>query len=287
MKNLVVIGTGLIGGSFALALKSSKTIDRVVGIGRSMQNLARALELGVVDEIGDVTAVQDADLVLVAVPVAQMRSVLASIVPHLTAATLITDAGSTKQDVIAAARQTLGAHFPRFVPAHPIAGGEKSGAESARDDLFEGKNVVLTPLAETDRDAVDQVRDVWLATGARVRDMLPEEHDRVLAAVSHLPHVLAFTLVDYISSKANADILFDFAAGGFRDFTRIAGSSPEMWRDIALANRAALLDEVTDYRRKLAEFERLLGENDGQALQDLFARAQTARNAWLADKGER
>ena len=286
MKNLVVIGIGLIGGSFALALKCSNATVRVVGVGRSKQNLARALELGVIDEIGDVTAVRDADLVLLAVPVAQTRGVLTSIVPHLTPATLITDAGSTKQDVIAEARQTLGAHFPRFVPAHPIAGGEKSGAENARSDLFRGKNVVLTPLAETNREAVDRVRDAWLATGAKIRDMLPEEHDRVFAAVSHLPHVLAFTLVDYVASKTNAKTLFDFAAGGFRDFTRIASSSPEMWRDIALANRAALLEEIKDYQRELANLERLLGEGDGRGVEQLFARAQAAREAWLADKGQ-
>jgi prephenate dehydrogenase len=284
--NLVVIGAGLIGGSFALALKSAGVVGRAIGVGRSRDNLARALELGVIDEIAEPAAVRDADLVLLAVPVAQTTSVLSAITPHLTSQTLITDAGSTKQDVVAAARQTLGAHFPRFIPAHPIAGGEKTGAENARADLFRGRKVVLTPLAETSREALDRVRDIWLATGAHVSDMLPEEHDRVFAAISHLPHILAFALVACVSSKENAATLLDFAAAGFRDFTRIASSSPEMWRDICIANREALLLELDGYQRELGNLQRLIAAADENALYALFSRAREARGNWLTAKGE-
>jgi prephenate dehydrogenase len=287
VNKLVIIGAGLIGGSFALALKSAKAVKRVVGVGRSEKNLALARKLGIIDEASDAAgALAGANLVLIAVPVAQTQSVLASIVPHLEPETLITDAGSTKQDVVAAARHELGAHFPRFIPAHPIAGGEKSGAEAARADLFRGRNVVLTPLAETDRDALDRVREAWLAAGAKVRDMLPAEHDQVFAAVSHLPHALAYALVDCIAGKQNAKELFDFAAGGFRDFTRIAGSSPEMWRDICIANRNALLVELNDYQRKLAQLEHLIGERNAAALEQLFARARAAREKWISEREE-
>ncbi len=258
-----------------------------MGVGRSQENLVRALDLGIVDEIAEASrALKGAELVMIAVPVAQTARVLAEITPYLTTSTIVTDAGSTKQDVVAAARQTMGAHFPRFVPAHPIAGGERSGAQAAQGDLFRDKNVVLTPLAETDREALDFVTEAWLAVGAKVRQMLPEDHDRIFAAVSHLPHLLAYALVDCLAARANAGELFGFAAGGFRDFTRIASSSPEMWRDICLANREALNAELNDYQRELAEVQRLISEANVEALGQLFVRARNARNEWLAGKGE-
>lgn len=287
IEKLVVVGPGLIGGSFALALKSAGKVERVVGVGRSRENLAHALERGMIDEVANLPdAMNDAQLALIAVPVAQTSKVLATMVAHLESRTLITDAGSTKQDVVAAARRELGAHFPRFVPAHPIAGGERSGAQAARSDLFRGKNVVLTPLAETDREAVDFVAEAWIATGAKVRQMLPEEHDRIFAAVSHLPHLLAFALVHYIAERDNAETLFDFAAGGFRDFTRIASSSSEMWRDIAIANRGTLLFEVENYRYELAKLQQLIEAGDASALHAFFSRAREAREQWLAGKSE-
>lgn len=287
IDKLVVIGAGLIGGSFALALKSAKAVRRVAGVGRSEVNLARALELGIIDEASDAAgALKGADLVLLAVPVAQTANVLASITPHLESSTIVTDAGSTKNDVVAAARRELGAHFARFIPGHPIAGGEQSGAQAARADLFRGKNVLLTPLAETDREALDFVTAGWLATGARVHEMLPKEHDQVLAAVSHLPHVLAYALVDCIAGRENAERLFGFAAGGFRDFTRIASSSPEMWRDICVANREALAAELNEYQRTIAKLQRWIAEGNGEALEQLFERARAARNEWLTKKGQ-
>ena len=283
VRRLAVIGVGLIGGSTALALKRAGAVDRVVGIGRSRANLERALELGVIDEIATdpASGVQGADAVLVAVPVGQFDAVLRAIAPKLEPDVMVTDGGSTKQDVIAVARPALGASWSRFVPAHPIAGAEHSGVEAARADLYDGRNVVLTPVPETASDAVHRAEALWRKCGARVARMGAEEHDQVFAAVSHLPHVLAFALVAMIAERPDAERLFSFAAGGFRDFTRIASSSPEMWRDIALANRAALLAEIGRYDQALAHMRELVAAGDGEGLQALFAQSRAARNAWL------
>ena len=283
VRRLAVIGVGLIGGSTALALKRAGSVERVVGIGRGRANLERALELGVVDEIAADAAsgVEGADAVVVAVPVGQFDGVLRAIAPRLDADVLVTDGGSTKQDVIAVARPALGGHWPRFVPAHPIAGAEHSGVDAARADLYDGRNVVLTPVPETAPDAVDRAESLWKQCGARVARMSAAEHDGVFAAVSHLPHVLAYALVAMIAERADAERLFAFAAGGFRDFTRIASSSPEMWRDIALANRDALLGEIDRYGAALASVRELVAAADGEALERLFAQSRDARNAWL------
>ena len=286
-QRLAVIGVGLIGGSVALALKRAGAVGHVVGIGRGRPNLERALALGVIDEIASdpPSGVARADTVVVAVPVGQFDAVLRSVRPALAADAVITDGGSTKQDVIAAARPALGERWPRFVPAHPIAGAEHSGVEAARADLFDGRNVVLTPLPETDADATARAETLWAQCGARVARMAPAEHDRVFAAVSHLPHVLAYTLVSMIAQRPEAGQLFGFAAGGFRDFTRIASSSPEMWRDIALANRDALLAEIDAYGEALASVRALVAAGDGTALERLFAEAREARDAWLRGRG--
>jgi len=282
-QRLAVIGVGLIGGSVALALRRAGVVGHVVGIGRGRANLERALALGVIDEIATDPAagVAQADTVVVAVPVGQFDAVLRAIRPALARDAVITDGGSTKQDVIAAARPALGERWPRFVPAHPIAGAEHSGVEAARADLFDGRNVVLTPVGETDADAVARAELLWTNCGARVARMGPAEHDRVLAAVSHLPHVLAYALVSMIAKRADAGQLFGFAAGGFRDFTRIASSSPEMWRDIALANRDALLAEIDAYGVVLEAVRDLVAGRDGAGLEGLFAEAREAREAWL------
>jgi prephenate dehydrogenase len=283
VQRLAVIGVGLIGGSVALALKRAGAVGHVVGIGRGRANLERALALGVIDEIATDAAagVAGADMVVVAVPVGQFEAVLRAARPGLAGDVVITDGGSTKQDVVAAARPALGERWPRFVPAHPIAGAEHSGVEAARADLFDGRNVVLTPLAETDADATARADALWAQCGARVARMAPAEHDRVFAAVSHLPHVLAFALVSMIAKRPEAGQLFGFAAGGFRDFTRIASSSPEMWRDIALANRAALLVEMDAYGKALDGVRALVAAGDGPALEALFSGARDARDAWL------
>ena len=283
LNKLVIFGVGLIGGSFALALKRARAVRRIVGVGRSRDNLKKALKLRVIDEIADspAQAVRDADLVLLAMPMGQMRPVMRAIAPHLEPHAIVSDAGSTKQDVVAIAKECLALHLRRFVPAHPIAGAELSGVAAARADLFVHKNLVLTPLAHTDKKALQRVKDLWLACGAEVSTMTPRRHDEIFAAVSHLPHLLAYALVDAIANKANSADLFKHAAGGFRDFTRIAGSSPEMWRDIALSNRRILLKELAHYQRQLQRLGGLLKRNEGKALEKIFAHAREARRKWL------
>ena len=281
---LVVVGVGLIGGSLALALRAKDAVREVVGVGRSQRNMDDALRLGIIDraETDLRIALHGADVVLVATPVAQMPRVFAEIAPALEPQTLVTDGGSTKQDVIAAARAAFGARIHQFVPGHPIAGTEQTGASAAFPELFRNRKVVLTPLPENPQSAASMVRAMWETTGATVIDMSAERHDAILAAVSHLPHLLAFGLVEELALRPDAADYFRFAAGGFRDFTRIASSSPEMWRDIALANRSFLLDELQRYRGQLERLEQLVASADGDALFRLFATARAAPNDWLA-----
>jgi prephenate dehydrogenase len=282
INKLVLVGAGLIGGSFSLALKRAAQVGTVVGVGRTATTMVEAKRLGVVDEVAtDYTCVADADLVMLAMPVGQTHSVLRALAPHLGPSTVVTDAGSTKCDVIAAARAELGAKFSNFVPGHPVAGTEHSGPKAAFPELFRDRRVVLTPLAETDAKGLDLVREAWLACGARVFDLSPEAHDHVLATVSHLPHLLAFALVDQVANEDNARELFSFAAGGFRDFTRIASSNPEMWRDICVANREALLVELTKYESRLDVLRGFLMKADGSSMEKVFSRARDARNRWL------
>jgi prephenate dehydrogenase len=280
MKRLAVIGVGLIGGSFALGLKKAKAVSHVVGVGRNVANLKLALERGIIDAIAPdpAAAARDADLVLVATPVAQFPAVFASLAESKA---LITDGGSTKRDVIAAARKALGKRIGRFVPAHPIAGAEKSGAAAAKAELFQGRRVVITPMKENARASVAAVEAAWSACGAKVSRMDAEEHDAVLAAVSHLPHVLAYALVHDVAKRNNSAQLFSFAAGGFRDFTRIASSHPEMWRDICLANRDRLLQELKLYANELGSIRKLIDNSDGAGLEKLFAAAREARDKWI------
>ena len=288
-QRVAIIGVGLIGGSFALALKQAKACAHVAGAGRDPANLELALERGIIDSIHqDAAAAADgADLVLLATPVAQYPKLLAQVAKKLKPGALVTDAGSTKRDVIAAARTALEGRIGQFVPAHPIAGAEKSGAGAASAELFRGRRVVLTPLAENKEEAVAKIDQAWSSCGARTERMGAEEHDAVLAAVSHLPHLLAFALVDDIVGRKNAAQLFSFAAGGFRDFTRIASSHPEMWRDICVANSDRLLAELEAFSAKLAEIGRLVRERDGESLEKIFARAREARNSWLKTIGPR
>ena len=280
---LAVIGVGLIGGSFALALKKAGKVSHVVGAGRNRANLDLARERGIVDSIASdaAAAARDADVILVAAPVAQFTAIFGSLASGLKAGAIITDAGSTKRDVVAAARAALGAKIGQFVPAHPVAGAEKSGAAAASAELFRARRVVLTPLEENSPATVAKVQALWEACGARITRLEPEEHDAVLAAVSHLPHLLAYALVHDIARRDNAEQLFSYAAGGFRDFTRIASSHPEMWRDICIANRDRLLAELGRYQDKLGGVGRLLQAGDAAGLEKLFAEARQARDQWL------
>ncbi len=281
IRRLAVVGTGLIGGSLALALKQAGEVGEVVGLGRRRATLEQARSHGLIDVIAESPAqIGGADVVMLATPMGQMQGVLREIAPHLGENTIITDAGSTKCDLIAAARELLGARFSRFVPGHPIAGAESNGPQAARADLFIGRNVVLCPTAETDAAAAETVTALWQATGAQVVRMDAAHHDRIFAAVSHLPHLAAFALVDDLAARPEAEEFFRYAASGFRDFTRIAGSNPEMWRDIALANREALLAELSAYMNKLGEIAAALETSDAAALERIFSRASLARRKW-------
>lgn len=286
LKSIAVIGVGLIGGSFALAMRRAGAAARVVGVDRDNQALERAAALGVIDTAADSAseAAAGADLVFVSVPVRAIGPVLHDVALGLGPDAVVTDAGSTKSDVVATAAAELRERMPRFVPGHPIAGREASGVDAAAADLFRGARVVLTPEAGTSADAMALVRACWEACGARVTAMPAQAHDRIFATVSHLPHLLAFALVSEIVSRPDAAELLGFAAGGFRDFTRIAGSSPEMWRDIALANREAVLAEIDRYAARVAVFRELVDKGDGPGLQRLMSEARNARRSWTGGK---
>lgn len=286
INKLVVIGVGLIGGSFALALKRAGMVRQVVGVGRSRKNLKDALRLGVIDkaETDAAHAVAGADLVLVGAPVGQMPGIFARIAPFLSPQTVVTDAGSTKQDVIKAARKHLGAHYPMFVPAHPIAGTEHSGAAAAFPELFRDRNLILLPQKETKAAAVRLVRSAWAACGANIVRLDAAEHDEIFGAVSHLPHVVAFALVNLLGQRRDAKRLLGFSGGGLRDTVRIAGSSPEMWRDICVANRGALVPLLDGYISELEAARASLAAGDGDALESMFSAAQQARARWLVKR---
>ena len=283
LDKIAIFGVGLIGGSFALALKQAGAVRQVVGVGRRRASLERALELGIIDEIAEsaADAVVAADLVLLAAPVAQTEKILREIGQALGPATVVTDAGSTKSDVVAAARRALGDKVAQFVPGHPIAGGEMNGPDAALPGLYAGKKVVLAALPENGEQQVERVAAAWRSCGASIFRLSAERHDRVFAAVSHLPHLLAYALVDDIARKPDAALLFQYAASGFRDFTRIAGSSPEMWRDITLANRDAMLTELDAYISQLQRMREMLEASDGAALEAVYANARQAREEWI------
>lgn len=290
ISKLVIIGVGLIGGSFAQALRRAGLVKHITGIGRSPENMQCALELGIIDEqTGDfAAALSGADFVLLAVPVKQAARVLQQIAPYLEDRTVISDVGSTKQNVVNAARAYLGKHISRFIPAHPIAGTEFSGAEAAFPDLFQDKPVILTPLQENDQQAIVHVAALWRYCGARVSSMQPERHDQILAAISHLPHILAFSLMQHIQtqsltlSEGNPLELLRLAGSSLNGMTRIAASSPEMWRDICLDNRTALLAQIEAYQLELSKLQQILTDHDSEALEKLFSEARITRRNWSA-----
>ena len=282
IKRVAFVGVGLIGGSFALGLRRAGVTSTIVACDRDPQALERAVALGVIDETAGSPseAARGADLIVAAVPVRAMGPVLHDVALTMAPHAVVTDVGSTKADVVRIAGEELRERAGRFVPGHPIAGREASGVDAAAADLFKGARVVLTPSQETQAEAVDTVRLAWEAVGARVTMLEARAHDRIFAAVSHLPHILSFALVSELAERPDAAELFAFAAGGFRDFTRIAGSSPEMWRDVALQNRDALLEEIDRYEARLAVFRELIARGDGPGLERLMAEARSARRAW-------
>ncbi len=286
INRLAIIGVGLIGGSLARALRRAGACHHISGYGHDESSLKRAVELGVIDDYStDITrVVSDADMVVLATPLATMEPLLRRMMPALQPHTIITDVGSAKGSVVQAARNALDGRLQRFVPGHPIAGTEQSGVEASFADLFVDHMVILTPLEENDTTAVERVSCMWEACGATVVSLSVEQHDQVLAATSHLPHVLAFALVDCLAGLKEHDEIFRFSAGGFRDFTRIASSSPEMWSDICISNRDNLLKVIGQYERRLAEISTMIANNDRDSLREVFTRVKQTRDTMLAER---
>lgn len=282
ITRLCIFGVGLIGGSLALALRRAGLCESVIGCSRDEANLQAAQALGVIDEysLDPVQAVAGADMILLATPLGAMTSVLSSIKDRMPAQAVLTDVGSAKACVVEAVRTVFGRVPGYFVPGHPIAGTEQSGVQAAFADLYCGRRVVLTPLQETDADALERVRAMWQAAGAEVEEMAVDMHDTVLAATSHLPHMAAFALVDSLARMGDHEAIFRYAAGGFRDFTRIASSDPIMWRDICLSNRSALMAMLARYRADLADIEQAIEQGDGDSLLAIFSRAKQARDTF-------
>jgi len=279
---LGLIGCGLMGGSFALALKHAGLVQRVVGYSPSPTTVQKALQLGVIDAVASsaLQAASGADIVLVAVPVSVTEATLQQIAPAITPHMLVMDVGSTKADVLAAAQRALGSGIGSFVPAHPIAGKEKAGVEHADAKLYQSCQVILTPTADTLDQQRQQALQVWQALGCKVVQMSPEDHDAAFAAVSHFPHLLAFALMNAITGQPQGQEFLSLAGPGFRDFSRIAASDPKVWRDILLSNRQQLLLQSQQLQSQLHAFESLLLQGDGAAVEALIARASTARSEW-------
>lgn len=285
INRLAIIGVGLIGGSLALSLKQKGAVNEVIGYSRSEAARQQALELDIIDQAATslAEAVDNADMVFVAVPLGAMATVFEAMAGHLSPEAIITDGGSAKTQVVEAARKALGDKFCQFVPGHPIAGTEKSGPAAAFAELYQDHRIVLTPVADTDAAATAMVKQMWQLTGAEVFEMDVEHHDTVLAATSHLPHVLAFNLVGMLAERDDCDEVLRYAAGGFRDFSRIASSDAVMWRDICLGNRDAILALLEQYHQGISRIEQAIRDGDGDYMIDVFSRAKKARDTRFAD----
>ncbi len=283
---LAVIGVGLIGGSFAAALRDRAAVGRVLGVGRQASSLAQARDLGLIDEAVSLEqAARQADLIFLAMPVGATQTILSGLKPFLRDGTIVTDGGSTKANVVAAARAALGERIGQFIPGHPIAGGEKTGPAAAEAGLYRGRNVILTPLEENASQAKAYLTRVWESCGARVMAMDAEVHDTILASVSHVPHLLSSVFMWQVATSHDSDLRMALAGSGFRDFTRIAAGSAEIWRDIFLANRSAVLSELQDVKAALSRAEQALQDADGDELQDFLERAALARRFWGSRSG--
>jgi len=281
IDTLSIIGVGLIGSSLSLALKEAGSVGRVIGFGRNRENLEKGVEIGVLDgfEASIKAAVADADVIVVAVPLGAMQAVFSELANSIKKDAVITDVGSTKGSVVTAARAELGENLKRFVPGHPIAGGEMSGVEAGYASLYQKRRVILTPLTQTDPDAISRIESMWRVCGAIIEHLDIEHHDKVLGATSHLPHMLAYALVHHLSNLNEHEEIFRYAAGGFRDFTRIASSDPVMWRDVCLANGAELVRLIEQYQRELDRINVAIKSGDADELLSLFGRAKSERDS--------
>ena len=283
IKRLAVIGVGLIGGSYARALRAAGQVEEIIGCGRSRENLERAVELGVIDtyshDIGE--AVEGADLVFLAVPLGAIRAAFEAMKGHLSDKAIITDAGSVKGSVIRDCEEVFGAMLPNFVPGHPIAGTEQNGVEASFAELYQNRRVILTPVCQTNESAIALVHATWRYCGAEVTRMFAVDHDRILAATSHLPHMLAYALVDMLARMDDKEEMFRYAAGGFRDFTRIASSNPVMWRDICIANKDQLATLVEDFAAELQLLATSIRAGEQQQLEQIFENAKSTRDSFI------
>ena len=285
IERLAIIGVGMIGASLALALKQARAVNHVVGCGRNQLNLQKGMDLGVIDSYtaSIAEAASSADVVVLATPLGAMKQVFEQIADIVAEHTVITDTGSAKQSVIRVAQAALGDKMSQFVPGHPIAGAENSGVEAGLADLYQNRRVILTPLESTDPEAVARIESMWQACGASIEYLGVEHHDRVLAATSHLPHMLAYGLVNYLSSLNDHDEIFKFAAGGFRDFTRIASSDPVMWRDVCISNGEALLTLIEGYKNELDQVSVAIRDGDQDRLLKLFGKAKSERDSLIGN----
>lgn len=281
LKRVVIVGVGLIGGSWALTLRSRSGVSYITGIGRTRDNLVEAQSLGIIDDYQqEIDArLSNADLFVLSTPLGQTRHVLEQIAAIMKPAAVITDVGSVKREVVEIARSVLGKRMDRFVPGHPIAGTEKSGAAAAFDTLFHKRLVIMTPQPETDPQALAMVTRLWQDTGAFVQSMDVNRHDDVLARTSHLPHMLAYAIVGSLGSEEETDRHFDLASGGFYDFTRIASSDPVMWRDICMTNQDAILAALNAFSGQLDEISQAVEKGDGAWLENYFKQCRSQRNA--------
>jgi len=285
IERLAIIGVGMIGASLALALKQARAVNHVVGCGRNLLNLQKGMDMGVIDSYtaSIAEAASSADVVVLATPLGAMKQVFEQIVDIVAEHTVITDTGSAKGSVIKVARTVLGDKISQFVPAHPIAGAEKSGVEAGLADLYQNRRVIITPLESTDPEAIAKIESMWQACGASIEYLGVEQHDKVLAATSHLPHMLAYGLVNYLSSLNDHDEIFKYAAGGFRDFTRIASSDPVMWRDVCIANGEALLTLIEGYKNELDQVSVAIRDGDQDRLLELFGKAKSERDSLIGN----
>ncbi len=285
IERLAIIGVGMIGASLALALKQARAVNHIVGCGRNQLNLQKGVDLGVIDSYtaSIAEAASSADVVVLATPLGAMKQVFEQIADIISKYTVITDTGSAKGSVIKVAQTVLGDKISQFVPGHPIAGAEKSGVEAGLADLYQNRRVIITPLKSTDPEAVAKIESMWQACGASIEYLGVEHHDKVLAATSHLPHMLAYGLVNYLSSLNDHDEIFKYAAGGFRDFTRIASSDPVMWRDVCISNGEALLTLIEGYKNELDQVSVAIRDGDQDRLLELFGKAKSERDSLIGN----
>ena len=284
MKKILIFGIGLIGGSIALKIKQEKIFDQIIGVGRRGGTLLTPFVANGMLDVATENASTDiasANLIIVATPVAQTKKILADIYPFLSKKTVVTDVGSTKSDVMNVAKESLKEKFNQFIGSHPIAGSEKHGPSAANYKLFENKDIIITPHDNSLDTSINYLKEFWVSLGGRISTMTPAIHDEIFSTVSHIPHLLAFGLVNLINNKSNKDQLLNFAASGFRDFSRIAASSPEVWRDISLANKKAILNDLKLYQNELSSIVKLIEEENTNELDEYLIKASTTRTEWV------